>query len=55
MEGGTRDRTNKVRSLQKRKKLMRNNTEKLRRTKYDSPGPRERPFEKPQNVQLNPS
>jgi len=33
-EGGTRHPTNEVRSVQKRKKVMRNNTEKLRRTKY---------------------
>ena len=52
-EGKMRDPTNEIRSLQKRKKLMRKDTERLRRTKYDSPGPWERPLEKPQNVQLN--
>ena len=42
-EGGMRDLTKEIRSLQKRKKLMRKNTEKLQRTKFGSPGPRERP------------
>jgi len=52
--GGTRDLTNEVRSLQKRKKLIRQNTEKLRRTRYNSPGPWKRPLEKGQNIQRNP-
>ena len=38
-EGGIRDPTNKIRILQKRKKLMRKSREKLRRTKYCSLGP----------------
>jgi len=37
-----------------KKKLMRKNMDKLGRTRYHSPGPWERPLEKPQNVQLNP-
>jgi len=35
--------TKEIRSLHKRRKLMRRNMEKLRRTKYCSPGPEERP------------
>jgi len=38
-EGGIRHPTNKINSLEKRKELMRKNTEKLRRTKYGSLGP----------------
>jgi len=38
-DGGMRDPTNEIRSLQKRRKLRRRNMEKLRRRKYGSPGP----------------
>ena len=52
-EDEIRDPTNQIRSLQKRKTPMRKNTGKIRRTKYDSPGPWERPLVKPQNVPRN--
>jgi len=42
-DGEMRDPTNIVRNLQRRRKLMRRNMEKLRRTRYGSPGPWERP------------
>jgi len=37
--GGIRHPTNEIRSLPKRRKLMRRNMEKLRRTQYCSQGP----------------
>jgi len=42
-DDGMRDPTKEIRSLQKRRKLIRRNMETLRRTKYASPGPWERP------------
>jgi len=53
-EDRTRDLTNEIRSVQKRKKPMRKNKERLQRMKYGSPGHWERRLEKPPNVQLNP-
>jgi len=41
--GEMRDPTKEIRSLQRGRKLKRRNMEKLRRTKYGSAGPWERP------------
>jgi len=53
-EFGPIDLSNKSKNQQKRKKLMNDNTEKLERTKYSSPGHWERPLERTPNIRLNP-